>query len=71
MTKPDRRWWSAPPMIAKYGAGRGNWAPSLPPCEYVNFEQNTLPLEIVFQDGRGMSPAEAKYPESLAEPIGR
>ena len=28
-----------------------------------NFEQNTLPLEIVFQDGRVMSPAEAKYPE--------
>jgi signal transduction histidine kinase len=29
-----------------------------------NFEQNTLPLELVFQDGRVMSPAEAKYPES-------
>src|SRR5271165_549801 len=28
-----------------------------------NFEQNTLPLEIVFQDGRVMSPTEAKYPE--------
>jgi signal transduction histidine kinase len=28
-----------------------------------NFEQNTLPLELVFQDGRVMSPAEAKYPE--------
>src|SRR5260221_7236172 len=28
-----------------------------------NFEQNTLPLELVFQDGRGMSPDEAKYPE--------
>ena len=27
-----------------------------------NFEQNTLPLELVFQDGRVMSPAEAKYP---------
>ena len=31
-----------------------------------NFEQNTLTLELVFQDGRVMSPAEAKYPESLA-----
>ena len=29
-----------------------------------NFEQNTLTLELLFQDGRVMSPAEAKYPES-------
>jgi signal transduction histidine kinase len=28
-----------------------------------NFEQNTMALEIVFQDGRVMSPAEANYPE--------
>ncbi len=28
-----------------------------------NFKQNTLPLELVFQDGRVMSPDEAKYPE--------
>ena len=28
-----------------------------------NFEQNSLPLELVFQDGRVMSPTEAKYPE--------
>jgi PAS domain S-box-containing protein len=28
-----------------------------------NFEQNTLPLEFVFQDGRVMSPNEANYPE--------
>ena len=28
-----------------------------------NFEQNTLPLEIVFQDGRVMTPDEARYPE--------
>ena len=28
-----------------------------------NFEQNTLPLEFVFQDGRVMSPDEANYPE--------
>jgi signal transduction histidine kinase len=28
-----------------------------------NFEQDTLPLEYIFQDGRVMSPAEAKYPE--------
>jgi PAS domain S-box-containing protein len=28
-----------------------------------NFQQNTLPLELVFQDGRVMSPDEAKYPE--------
>jgi hypothetical protein len=28
-----------------------------------NFEQNTLPLELVFQDGRVVSPDEAKYPE--------
>jgi signal transduction histidine kinase len=28
-----------------------------------NFEQNTLALELVFQDGRVMSPVEAKYPE--------
>src|SRR5208282_2478693 len=28
-----------------------------------NFEQNTLPLELVFQNGRVMSPDEAKYPE--------
>jgi signal transduction histidine kinase len=29
-----------------------------------NFEQNTLPLELVFQNGRVMSPDEVKYPES-------
>ena len=29
-----------------------------------NFEENTMPLEIVFQDGRVMSPDEAKYPET-------
>jgi signal transduction histidine kinase/CheY-like chemotaxis protein len=28
-----------------------------------NFEQNTLPLELVFQSGRVMTPDEAKYPE--------
>jgi signal transduction histidine kinase/PAS domain-containing protein len=28
-----------------------------------NFEQNTLPLELVFQDGRVMTPDEAKYPK--------
>jgi hypothetical protein len=28
-----------------------------------NFEQNTLPLEIIFQSGRVMTPDEAKYPE--------
>src|ERR1700693_1984487 len=28
-----------------------------------NFEQNTLPLELVFQDGGIMTPDEAKYPE--------
>jgi signal transduction histidine kinase len=28
-----------------------------------NFEQNTLPLELVFQDGRVVTPDEAKYPE--------
>jgi signal transduction histidine kinase len=28
-----------------------------------NYEQNTLTLELLFQDGRVMSPAEAKYPE--------
>jgi signal transduction histidine kinase len=28
-----------------------------------NSEQNTLPLEFVFQEGRVMAPAEAKYPE--------
>jgi signal transduction histidine kinase len=28
-----------------------------------NFKQNTLPLELVFQDGRVMAPDEAKYPE--------
>jgi signal transduction histidine kinase len=28
-----------------------------------NFEQNILPLELVFQDGRVMTPDEAKYPE--------
>jgi PAS domain S-box-containing protein len=29
-----------------------------------NFKQNTLPLELVFQDGRVMTPDEVKYPES-------
>jgi nitrate/nitrite-specific signal transduction histidine kinase len=29
-----------------------------------NFEQNTMALEILFQDGRVMSPAEARYPAS-------
>jgi hypothetical protein len=29
-----------------------------------NFEQNTLPLELVFQDGRVMTPDEAKYPNT-------
>jgi len=28
-----------------------------------DFEQNTLPLEFVFQSGRVMTPSEAKYPE--------
>jgi GAF domain-containing protein len=28
-----------------------------------NFEQNSLPLESVFQDGRVMAPKEAKYPQ--------
>jgi signal transduction histidine kinase len=28
-----------------------------------NFEQNTLPLEFVFQDGRVMAPKDAKYPQ--------
>jgi signal transduction histidine kinase len=30
-----------------------------------NSEKNVLTLELVFQDGRVMAPAEAKYPESL------
>jgi len=30
-----------------------------------NFEQNVLTLDLVFQDGRVMTPAEAKYPEKL------
>ena len=30
-----------------------------------NFEQNTLPMELVFQNGRVMTPEEAKYPEEL------
>jgi PAS domain S-box-containing protein len=30
----------------------------------LNLKQNTLPLELVFQDGRVMSPDEAKYPET-------
>src|SRR5258708_5318618 len=29
----------------------------------LNFKQNTLPLELVFQDGRVMTPDEVKYPE--------
>jgi signal transduction histidine kinase len=29
-----------------------------------NFEQNTLPLELIFQDGRVMTPDEANYPEN-------
>jgi signal transduction histidine kinase len=31
----------------------------------LNLEQNTLTLELVFQDGQVMSPDEANYPESL------
>src|SRR5271166_1455316 len=31
----------------------------------LNLEQNTLTLELLFQDGRVMSPAEAKYPEDF------
>jgi signal transduction histidine kinase len=30
-----------------------------------NFERNVLTLDLVFQDGRVMTPAEAKYPERL------
>ena len=30
----------------------------------LNLEENTLTLELVFQDGRVISPAEASYPES-------
>jgi PAS domain S-box-containing protein len=30
-----------------------------------NFEQNTLPPELVFQNGRVMTPDEAKYPEDI------
>src|SRR6202035_623073 len=29
-----------------------------------NFEQNTLPVELVFQDGRVMTPDEAGFPET-------
>ena len=29
----------------------------------LNVEQNSMTLELLFQDGRVMSPAEAKYPE--------
>ena len=29
-----------------------------------NFEQNTLPVELVFQNGRVMTPGEAKFPET-------
>jgi signal transduction histidine kinase len=36
----------------------------------LNLEQNTLTLELVFQDGQVMSPAEANYPESL-RPLSR
>ncbi len=31
----------------------------------LNLEQNTLTLELLFQDGRVMSPAEANFPENL------
>ena len=31
-----------------------------------DFEQNTLQLQFVFQDGQLMAPGEAKYPEMLA-----
>jgi len=30
----------------------------------LNLQQNTLTLELLFQDGQSMSPAEAKYPEN-------
>jgi two-component system, NarL family, sensor kinase len=30
----------------------------------LNFEQNTLPVEFVFQNGRVMTPDEAKFPET-------
>jgi signal transduction histidine kinase len=30
----------------------------------LNLDQNTLTMELLFQDGRVMSPAEAKFPES-------
>jgi hypothetical protein len=30
-----------------------------------NFEKNVLTLDLVFQNGRVMAPAEAKYPENL------
>src|SRR5260370_36267532 len=30
-----------------------------------NFEEDCLPLDLVFQDGRVMTPAEAKYPAGL------
>src|SRR4029078_9599279 len=30
-----------------------------------DFEKNVLTLDLAFQDGRVMSPAEAKYPEKL------
>jgi signal transduction histidine kinase len=30
-----------------------------------NFERNVLTLDLVFQEGRAMAPAEAKYPEKL------
>src|ERR1700678_4314643 len=29
-----------------------------------NFEQNTLPLELIFQDGQVMTPDQANYPEN-------
>src|ERR1700751_1954615 len=31
----------------------------------LNLKQNTLTLELLFQDGRVMSPTEAKFPKSF------
>ena len=33
--------------------------------QVLNVEQNVLALELLFEDGKVMSPAEAKFPESL------
>jgi PAS domain S-box-containing protein len=46
MTKPDRRWWSAPPMIAKYGAAVGSVTAALMSSQWPQIHLTAAPVSL-------------------------